>query len=216
VFENNQPEGKMGHIRKIFSTRYACPAIFFLFAAPCFAVVSPSASLQISPTNGGTTMTVSAGTSPTISLVVNTNSASASGVQLHLDVSTTTSGILTYGATPITLLNTPFTSADLQKPIVAGTAVQGGTSTFLFHSGSDYAAFNNTIANYQFATSGLPAGNYTITPVFEEFTNSTTDDTTTFGSPGSFTLTVTTPEPGLGLGFTIFAALLGLRRGKSI
>ena len=150
---------------------------------------------------------------------LNTDSYLASGIQFY--ISTTPADALTYGATPFTVLNNPFTSGDLGLAPSGGSTVNSGNQSAFFKGGSpDYPAFStNAIATLQFNTASLAGGTYVFTPVGVEFTGSTSGgapvDLTTFASPDTFSLQVI-PEPGscalLGAGGW---ALISFRKQRS-
>lgn len=111
----------------------------------------------------------------------------------------TSAGVVTYGTTPVTALNSPFTEGDLddgQRPLV-GSAVNAGNWTVWWHS-VDYAAFpEQSIGTYQFNVNALGAGTYVFTLGSQELLNDNPGEDLTdadFATPGSFVLTVV-PEP---------------------
>ncbi len=59
----------------------------------------------------------------------------------------------------------------------------------------------------------MPSGTYTIMPVGQEMTNGAGLDTTTFGTPGNFTLTINAaPEPAAVALWMVGAGTILLRR----
>jgi hypothetical protein len=203
----------LGVVRRIIGCAVLLAAI--TLAADIARGASPSLSLQ---TTGGTPTniaSVSQGTSVvSLNLLLNSGGVTTDGLQLHFVTSPV--GVLPFGGTPLSILNTPFTSSDVQSSPTAGAIAQnsaaGKTALFKF-SANDYPAVNGPIATYQFNPSSLSAGVYTITPVGEAFSSSALNGSTnTFATPASFTLTVLTPEPAtawLALGVL---AVLVLRR----
>lgn len=138
-----------------------------------------------------------------LGLRLNTDGNLISGVQYCIE--TTPASALTYGATPLTVLNNPFPSGDLQLSPSSGATVGSSAITAFFSFSQTYAAFSdNAIANYSFNTASLGVGTYVFTPVGQSLTTDSTE-ITTFNSPGTFSLQVTAgvPEPGT-------CALLGL------
>ncbi|HET6246376.1 MAG TPA: PEP-CTERM sorting domain-containing protein [Tepidisphaeraceae bacterium] len=155
-----------------------------------------SPTLSITSTTGMTSIPV--GTSSfQINVSVNAGGSTTDGVEYYLSTTGPTS--VAYATNPVTSLNDPFTSSDLQfQP--SGTLTSGHNGTTAYSHGSDYAAFSSTqaIATDTLNTSSLTAGQYVFTPNFIEFDSlANGNNTTTFGTPGTFTLNVTpTPEPG--------------------
>jgi len=179
-------------------------------AAPRLALVKSGTPAQDSESIPLGTLTYS------LDLRGNTDGNPIGGWQYYF--TTTPADALTFGATPITVLNNPFTASDLQAAPTAGATVkQVGGTTAWFTFGPDYSAFaDNALATYQFNTSTLALGTYVFTPVGEELVNSSAT-ITTFASPGTFTLqVVNVPEPGsatlMGLGGL---ALLARRRPRA-
>lgn len=197
---------------------WTCAA--FVFCGVWAAYADPKLELVKSGTSSTHIDWVIMGTSTySLDVRLNTDGYLASGIQFY--VSTMPADALTYGGTPLTVLNNPFTSGDLGlAPATGSTANSGNQTAFFKGSAPDYPAFStNAIATLQFKTDSLASGLYVFTPVGVEFTGSTSGgapvDFTTFASPDTFTLQVI-PEPGscalLGAGGW---ALMSVRRHRS-
>ena len=195
-------------------------AVLVLYLGELTAWADPRLELVKSGTSSTHIDWVIVGTpSYSLDIRLNTDGNLASGIQFY--ISTTPADALTYGGTPLTVLNNPFTSSDLGLAPTSGSIVNASKQTAFFKlSAPDYPAFDtNAIATLQFNTASLAAGSYLFTPVGVEFTGSTPGgdpvDITDFVSPITFTLQVI-PEPGssvlLGVGGW---ALAGLRRCRS-
>lgn len=114
---------------------------------------------------------------------------------------------VTFGTTPLTALNSPFTTGDAAYQPSAGATLNSTGGWTIWSPSGDDAAFVSNIATYQINTSPLAAGTY----VFSFGHTPGTDDeylgwsgsgggnlyVNDFAAPGSFTLNVTAvPEPG--------------------
>jgi hypothetical protein len=185
--------------------------------AGTFLPAAAHAAPRLSLVRSGTTLSAfvtSATASVLLDLRANTDGNAISGLQGYLVTSPAQAA--TYGATPVTATNSPFTASDVfQAPATGAVVRQSGGTTVLFKSSAgDYPAFaDNAILTFQINTSLLTAGTYTFTPVGEELTNATTT-ITSFATPGSFTLTII-PEPATaGVLATGGAGLLLARRRR--
>lgn len=175
-------------------------------AAPRLALVKSGTPAQASDSITLGTLTYN------LDLRGDTDGNPISGWQYYF--TTTPANALTFGGTPITVLNNPFTASDLSASPSAGATVnQAGGTTAWFTFNPDYAAFaNNALATYQFNTSTLGLGTYVFTPVGEELVNSS-DTITTFASPGTFSLDiVNVPEPGSAVLMALGGLALLMRR----
>lgn len=200
--------------------RTLASGVLVLYIGELVAFANPGLELVKSGTSSTHIDWVIIGTSSySLDIHLNTDGNLASGIQFY--IGTTPADALTYGTTPLTVLNNPFTSSDLGLAPSSGSIVNSTKQTAFFKASSpDYPAFDtNAIATFQFNTASLASGSYVFTPVGVEFTGSTSGggqvDITDFASPLTFTLTVV-PEPGattlLGAGGW---ALVSLRRRRS-
>jgi len=177
---------------------------------PSLAAVLPSLGL-VKSGSAATSDSISQGTATyDVDLLFNSSGFTVSGLQYY--ISTNPAGVVNYTATPLTMLNNPFTASDVSsQPAANATVQQTGGPTALFKStAGDYPAVNNAIVTYHINTSTLTAGNTVIfTPTGQEMTNAN-GTITNFATPATFTLTVT-PEPAT-LSLLAIPALLMLRR----
>lgn len=167
---------------------------FILFVGAVTAVADPRLKLVKSGTSSTVTDWIIMGTSTySLDARLNTDGNLAGGIQFY--ISTTPADALTYGTTPITVLNNPFTAADLQLFPTSGSVVNSGKQTAFLTDSVNYAAFSdNAIASFQFNTALLTAGTYVFTPEGVELLWWPDGSITSFASPVTFTLQVV-PEP---------------------
>ncbi|HEY8666148.1 MAG TPA: hypothetical protein VIL86_05770 [Tepidisphaeraceae bacterium] len=177
---------------------------------PSLAAVLPSLGL-VKSGSAATSDSISQGTATyDVDLLFNSSGFTVSGLQYY--ISTNPAGVVNYTATPLTMLNNPFTASDVSSQPAANATVQqtGGTTALFKSTAGDYPAVNNAIVTYHINTSTLTAGNTVIfTPTGQEMTNAN-GTITNFATPATFTLTVT-PEPAT-LSLLAIPALLMLRR----
>jgi hypothetical protein len=164
------------------------------------------------------TFAIAPGTS-NISLDLRLNSGGQTVEGVQYGISTSPSGGITYGPTPITVLDNPFRQSDLVAAPASGATVANnasGTTVFAKSTaGAPYAPVTNqAIARYQFNTASLAPGNYVFTPVGQEFFSSVNSSPQGFDAPKSFTLTVV-PEPGAALLAILCGGfVVGMRRSR--
>lgn len=179
-------------------------------AAPWLGLVRTGTSSQ-------TNATIAIGTSTfSMDLRANTDTHPVGALQYSIS---TSAGAVTYGASPLTALNNPFSSTDLtgfgQAPS-AGSAVDNSNWTVWWKGSGDYAAFaEQAIGTYQFNVSSLSAGTYVFAFANQELlNNSPGEDITTFAPYGAFVLDVTAvPEPG-SWALLIGGGLMAIRRNR--
>jgi hypothetical protein len=119
---------------------------------------------------------------------------------------TTPANAVTFGATPVTALNNPLTTTDLNNGYApsAGATLNSTSGWTIWSVSTNNVAFINNIATYEIKTLTLPAGEY----VFSFGHAPGTDDeylgwsggnlyVNDFAAPGSFVLGIV-PEPGTG------------------
>lgn len=166
-------------------------------AAPWLGLVKTGTTSQTSDTISLGTLTFS------MDIRANTDGYKVQGLEYY--IYTTPGDVVTYGTTPVTALNTPFVAADLTgfgHAPTAGAHVIPSSYTLWWNASGDYNAFGEqSIGTYQFNVSLLGAGTYVFTPDFSDYgapggqLSNSNGDNPTFGTPGSFALTVV-PEPG--------------------
>lgn len=177
-----------------------------VLAGAMTAQAAPWLGLVAHDTTSQTNATISLGTL-TYSMDIRANTGTYKVEGLEYYIFTTPGGVVSYGATPLMALNTPFVATDLTlggHAPVAGTTVNSGLDAYtLWYHSSDYDAFGEqSIGVYQFYVHALGVGTYVFTPDFADYgapggqLSNSNGDNPTFDSPGSFVLTVeAVPEP---------------------
>lgn len=176
--------------------------LVMVLASTTLSQAAPWIGLVKSGTTSQTNDTISLGTlSFSMDLRANTDGHKVSALQFS--IATAPADVVTYGTTPLTALNNPFTATDLaglgQAP-TAGSVVNndGANWTVWWKNSGDYDAFTEqSIGTYQFNVSSLSAGAYVFRLNNQELLNTTPgEDITTFAASGGFVLNVTAvPEP---------------------
>jgi hypothetical protein len=185
------------NMKAISSMKSLCTLLMTtMLAGVPLAEAAPYLGLVKSGTASQNADSINLGTfSYSLDLRLDTDGHAVSGLQYYF--LTSPADALTFGPTPLTALNNPFTSSDVfLSPATGDTVNQAEGTTVWFKSGAgDYGAFGEqAIARYELDTALLGLGSYVFTPVGEELSNGS-ETVTDFGLPGTFTLVVV-PEPG--------------------
>lgn len=202
-------------------SRFVAIAVVVMTVAAGTSRAAALPTLSLTTAGGSATSASIVRGTTSVTLGLRFDSADAPVGSLLYHIVTSPAGVARYASSgPVTALGTPFTTADLTAGLapVPGATVTGGMagSTQWFKSTpGDHAAFSGEIAWYTFDTSAMPADTYVFTVIGDEFANDATaaDPVTTFGNPGTFTLTISAvPEPSTALTIATLAVLAAAKR----